>query len=184
MDMYCQLLWLTNGWVQSYYDEYDLFEKERIIMNMYYIILVVWLSILTMLVIRMIQHYNALTTGVSKKGLKEILEMMLGKVRSLETVSQELRRDFDESLRDGQLHIQRIGIVRFNPFADTGGSQSFTIALLDGRDDGLILTSLYARTGNRWYLKEVRGGKGKNIELSHEETNAIRQAKKIEEKHA
>lgn len=152
-------------------------------MNVFYIIIVVWLSIMTVLVIRMMQHYNKLTTGASKKGLKEILETMLAKESSLETVTQELRRDLDESLRDGQKHIQRIGIVRFNPFADTGGSQSFTIALLDGHDDGLILTSLYARTGNRWYLKEVRGGKGKNIELSNEEASAIKQAKKIEEKH-
>lgn len=150
-------------------------------MNMFTIVFVVWVSIVTVLVIRMMQHYNRLTAGVSKKGLKEILEMMLGKESSLEAITQELRRELDESLRDGKQHIQRIGIVRFNPFADTGGSQSFTIALLDGHDDGFILTSLYARTGNRWYLKEVRGGKGKNIELSNEEAHAIKQAKKIEE---
>lgn len=151
-------------------------------MNVLYGIIIVWLSTVTVLVIRMMQHYNKLTTGVSKKGLKEILETMLGKESSLEAITQELRREFDASLRDGKQHIQRIGIVRFNPFADTGGSQSFTIALLDGHDDGLILTSLYARTGNRWYLKEVRGGKGKNIDLSNEEAHAIKQAKKIEEK--
>lgn len=150
-------------------------------MNLMYAIVFIWLSIVTILVIRMMQHYNKLTTGVSKKGLKEILETMLGKESSLETITQELRRELDASVRDGKQHIQRIGIVRFNPFADTGGSQSFTIALLDGHDDGLILTSLYARTGNRWYLKEVRGGKGKNIDLSNEETSAIKQAKKTEE---
>jgi len=67
MDMCCQLLWLTNGCFQSYYDEYDLFEKGRIIMNVFYIIIVVWLSIMTVLVIRMMQHYNSLTTGVHLK---------------------------------------------------------------------------------------------------------------------
>lgn len=129
----------------------------------------------------MMQHYNKLTTGVSKKGLKDILETMLAKQVSLEHAAAELQSKLNDSLVDARRHIQRIGIVRFNPFADTGGSQSFTIALLDGHDDGLILTSLYARTGNRWYLKEVRAGKGKNIELSNEEASAIKQAKKIEE---
>lgn len=150
-------------------------------MNVFSIIILFWLCIMTVLVIRMMQHYNRLSAGVSKKGLKEILETMLAKEQSLEHITQEIRRTLDESMRDGKRHVQRIGIVRFNPFADTGGSQSFTIALLDGHDDGLILTSLYARTGNRWYLKEVRGAKGKNIELSKEEESAVKQAKILED---
>lgn len=74
-------------------------------------------------------------------------------------------------------HFQKIGIVRFNPFSDTGGSQSFTMALLDKEDNGVVMTSLYARTGNRWYIKSIKDGSGKDVELSREEKAAIKQAK-------
>lgn len=73
-------------------------------------------------------------------------------------------------------HLQRIGIVRYNPFSDTGGAQSFSLALLDAAGTGIVITSLFARTGNRWYVKEITGGKGKGIDLSKEEEVAIRKA--------
>jgi hypothetical protein len=51
------------------------------------------------------------------------------------------------------------------------------MALLDGADNGVVMTSLYGRNGNRWYVKEIHSGKGKNLELSKEEETAIKQAK-------
>lgn len=69
----------------------------------------------------------------------------------------------------------RVGLVRFNPFEDTGGNQSFALALLDGRGDGFIVSSLHARTGTRLYAKAVTGGTSETA-LSEEESEALRQA--------
>jgi hypothetical protein len=124
----------------------------------------------------MIRHYNTLTKDISEHGLKAILEQILKRQQALLSTSRELERVLKETRKDGELHIQKIGLVRFNPFSDTGGSQSFTIALLDKTDTGVVMTSLYARTGNRWYIKEVKNGKGKELELSKEENGAIAQA--------
>ncbi len=68
-----------------------------------------------------------------------------------------------------------MGIVRFNPFEDTGGNQSFVVALLDADANGVILTSLHARAGTRVYLRTVVGGRC-DVTLSTEETEALRQA--------
>ncbi len=71
--------------------------------------------------------------------------------------------------------LQRIGIVRFNPFEDTGGNQSFALALLDANDDGIVLSSLHARAGTRLYAKSLTGGKS-DATLSSEESEALRLA--------
>lgn len=74
-----------------------------------------------------------------------------------------------------QRAFQRVGLVRFNPFEDTGGNQSFTLALLDAAGDGWVLSSLHARTGTRIYAKSLKGGRA-DAELSAEESAAIAQA--------
>jgi hypothetical protein len=71
--------------------------------------------------------------------------------------------------------LQRVGLVRFNPFEDTGGNQSFALALLDAEGNGWVLSSLHARTGTRVYAKAVRGGRSDGA-LSDEEAAAIKQA--------
>ena len=53
--------------------------------------------------------------------------------------------------------FQRVGLVRYNPFEETGGNQSFALALLDADGDGWVLSSLHARSGTRVYAKAVVG---------------------------
>ena len=55
--------------------------------------------------------------------------------------------------------FQRVGLVRYNPFEETGGNQSFALALLDADGDGWVLSSLHARTGTRVYAKAIVGGR-------------------------
>lgn len=83
-----------------------------------------------------------------------------------------LLRDLETA---GQHAIQRVGVVRFNPFTDTGGDQSFAIALLDALGNGLVISSLHGRADTRIFAKQVRGGRSRH-QLSAEEEDAIRQA--------
>lgn len=152
------------------------------VISIIWTVLILWISIITVFLLRMIGHYNRLTKDTSAKGLKEVLEEILDTQKVFVSNSDKLQEEIARLKKDGTLHIQKIGLERFNPFSDTGGSQSFTLAILDGNDNGLVMTSLYARTGNRWYVKEVRGGKGKEFELSKEELNAIHKAQTIKGK--
>ncbi len=143
-------------------------------------IVLVWVAILTLFVFRMIGHYNRLTAGITKTGLRDILESLLSSEERFKKQLVEVGEAIGRVEADGTLHTQRLGIVRFNPFSDTGGSQSFSLALLDAQENGIVITSLYARTGNRWYVKEVRKGRGKDLELSKEEQSAIKKAHQYE----
>lgn len=150
-----------------------------------FFVLIAWVAGLSFIVIRMVRHYNKLSGGIHGSGLKEILEGMLATQKGLRSEQKTLFAALDEMKRDGRLHVQRVGLVRFNPFSDTGGSQSFTLAILDGHGSGLVMTSLYARNGHRWYVKEVTAGKGKELALSKEEQSAVQKAKPFEgENHA
>lgn len=127
----------------------------------------------------MVRHYNTLIGGTTKTTLKDVLDDVMRHQKLLLDSTKENRKKLDELEEEVTFHIQRIGLVRFNPFADTGGSQSFTLALLDGEGNGLVMTSLYGRSGNRWYVKHVKAGKGIELELSKEERTAIEKAKKV-----
>ena len=69
--------------------------------------------------------------------------------------------------------LQHIGLVRFNPFEDTGSDQSFAIALLDDDRDGIVISSLHGRSNTRVFAKPVTDG-GSPHNLSEEEEQAIR----------
>ena len=68
--------------------------------------------------------------------------------------------------------IQKVGFLRFNPFQDTGGDQSFILTLLDRDNNGVLISSLYARGGVRIYAKNIERGKAKHP-LSKEEKEVL-----------
>jgi hypothetical protein len=72
--------------------------------------------------------------------------------------------------------LQKVGVIRFNPFGDVGGDQSFSIALLDRRDNGLAISSLYSREGTRVYTKPIKKGQS-DYPLSEEEKKALERAR-------
>ncbi len=112
-------------------------------------------------------------TKKEPKSLKEILKQF----KALEEKFDQLSLDFKELKENSQLAVQKVGVIRFNPFAEVGGDQSFSIALLDGYDNGLVVTSFYTREGNRIYAKPIKNGVSQYA-LSKEEINAIEIAKK------
>lgn len=81
--------------------------------------------------------------------------------------------------KEGDFHIQKVGLLRFNPFKDTGGDQSFILSLVDKNDTGVIISGLYSRSGLRWYAKKVKNGKGLEHELSDDEKKALKEVSSI-----
>lgn len=107
------------------------------------------------------------------ENFKEILAYFKDLEKNFEKLSEELASFKKES----RFSIQKIGLVRFNPFKEIGGDQSFSVALLDGNDSGIVITSLYTREGNRVYGKPIEKGLSKYL-LSEEENQALEIAKK------
>ncbi|TFG35900.1 MAG: DUF4446 family protein, partial [Parcubacteria group bacterium] len=94
--------------------------------------------------------------------LEERLDKVLEEMKKLEN-----RQKFS---------VQKLGIVRFNPFSEVGSDQSFSMALLNEENDGVVITSLYTRQENRVYGKPIKDSQSE-YSLSEEEKNAIEKAK-------
>jgi hypothetical protein len=69
--------------------------------------------------------------------------------------------------------IEKVSLLRFNPFEDLGSDQSFILCLLDHSHSGVIITSLHHRNFTRIYAKPIKNGEGDKITLSKEEKSAI-----------
>jgi hypothetical protein len=124
---------------------------------------------------RLDRRLRGLTRGEEGQSLEAILDAHLGKVHDVERRVDGLTSRSADLEAVQRKAVQRVGLIRFNPFEDTGGNQSFALALLDANGDGLIVSSLHARTLTRVYGKAVAGGKSEAA-LSDEEAAALRQA--------
>ncbi len=144
------------------------------------LLILVWLSALTFYLVRTVRNYTVFTSGVNKKTLEEVLTRMVGEQKLARKDIAYLSERCDNIERRELLHIQKIGLLRFNPFKDTGGDQSFVLSLIDAKDTGVVITALYSRSGTRWYAKKVINGKGVEHELSSEEVKSLKIAKNDE----
>ena len=142
-------------------------------------IIFLWLAGMTIFLWKTIIHYNKLSKGLTEKTLKSLLENLLKTGENNKKDIDYLKSYCDRIYKDGLFHIQKIGLIRFNPFKDTGGDQSFILSLVDGNNTGVIISGLYARSGTRWYAKKVVKGKSLEHELSDEEKMALKEAKSL-----
>jgi len=108
-------------------------------------------------------------------GIDEILDRQLKRIDSLTERIDALNKLHHELENLSQRTIQKVAVIRYNPFADTGGDQSFAIALLDSLGNGVVLSSLHSRTDTRVFAKAVQSGRSK-YQLSDEEQDAIKKA--------
>lgn len=136
----------------------------------------VWLVGISYFLLQTVSHYKNIIRFTNKQNLKEAIDQLLENQKGDRIALQELNRYVQQLSVESKLHIQKIGILRFNPFADTGGEQSFILAILDGTNSGVVITSLQNRGTTRWYVKNVGMGKGIDFQLSEEEENAIHKA--------
>lgn len=144
--------------------------------------LFLWVIILTFLFLRFYLFYIKIKQGTKEKSLVLILNELLDRENKIEKGLSALDKKLVELDDKSQFYIQKVGMLRFNPFNDTGGDQSFILSLLDASDTGVVISSLHTRTGTRWYAKKVVEGEGADHKLSSEEKNAISKAKKLSRK--
>ena len=140
------------------------------------ILIIVWLGILSFFLYRAVAHYKRMTQGIAKQDLQTILEKNLKAIQLSEQRINEIVKKTESLEKNNLFNIQKTGLIRFNPYADTGGSQSFTLAMLDGNKDGILISSLHSRDQTRIYAKLVKAGKAVGYEFSREEQEAITKA--------
>ena|SRR5258708_7428930 len=137
--------------------------------------ILIWLVILSVLFVRIFIHYKTLVRGVSGENLERILKKVLESQDLTKKEMLELGNRI-ALMQKGELsHIQKLGFVRFNPFDETGGDNSFALALMDAKLNGVVVTGLHTREKTRMYAKSLSEGTSK-YELSKEEKRAIAEA--------
>jgi hypothetical protein len=107
------------------------------------------------------------------KDLEEIIYKQIKKTNEIDRAIKKIIEDNKKIKSNLAECVQKVGVVRFNPFGDVGGNQSFVIALLDNSSNGVIIQSLYSRDGVRIYSKQIREGKSEYA-LGKEEEEAIK----------
>lgn len=118
------------------------------------------------------EKYDFFTKGTDNVDIGELLTETLSEVRAgrIEMEKLESRcNDLRNQLKDC---VQKVGVVRFNAFDDTGSDLSYSVALLDERKDGVVFSSIFGRDENRCYAKPVKAGKSE-YPLSKEEQEAL-----------
>ena len=137
--------------------------------------LLAWNIFLQLRLERTRQRIKIFFRGRKTKDLEEVIAEQVKRMKNMEGDIKELFKWNEKLQKIADISIQRVGVVRFNPFKDVGGDQSFSIALLDKNNDGIVISSLYSREGTRVYAKPIKNGTSE-YHLSEEEEKAIERA--------
>ncbi len=147
------------------------------------IILFLGLIILLILYLRTSLHLKKLRESYSKfmnklgngKDLEQMMKSYIEKVEKTEQTNNEIIAYCKKIDNEMMECIQKIGIVRYNAFKDTGSDLSFTLALLDKYNNGVVLNGIYARDSSNIYAKPIEKGESRYV-LSNEEKEALEKA--------
>lgn len=142
-----------------------------------FIIIGVWLIILSYFFYRFFSTYKKLTKGIDVGDIKKVLEKILNRGEDNTKNIKEIIKRIDNIEESDKKHIQKVGLIRFNPFSELGGDHSFSLAILDDRNTGVVITGLHTRERTRVYMKDIKNGKS-SLELSSEERKALDVAQK------
>ncbi len=124
---------------------------------------------------RLEARLEGLTRGEDGRDLAGVLDAHLARVQAVARRQDELAARADALDTQALRSIQGVGFVRFNTFEDTGGNQSFALALVDPAGNGVVINSLHARNQTRLYGRAIRAGAAEGT-LSAEEAEALQLA--------
>lgn len=144
------------------------------------VIFALWQLALTLWIIKKVKHYQKLTRGASGQNLETLIEKALVTQEQDKKQVENIRDEINRLKNESKNYFQKQAFIRFNPFEDTGGDQSFVIALLDGQNNGFVISSLHSRGATRVYAKAVTDGKSNAHHFSKEEKEVVERAARQE----
>ena len=145
-----------------------------------FLALIVFINV-NMKLAKLNRRYEKMMRGADGANLEELLLKHIEEVRQVTDKVSRLDRDcqrLDNTLRTC---VQKVGLVRFNAFEDTGSDLSFAMALLDAGNNGVVVSSIFGRSESRIYAKPVIAGESSYF-LTDEEKEALKKAQEINSK--
>jgi len=153
--------------------------------------------ILIMVTVFIIMFFLSVSLLISNRKMKKRYDLMMKDADkgSLEDMIRSYQRKVDTSYVDTKLAveeikllsnqinhcIQKVGVVRYKAFDDVGSDLSYSVAMLDNKNDGVVITSIFGRNMSTSYAKPISKGTSKYA-LSDEENYAMNKALGLEKK--
>lgn len=131
--------------------------------------LIIWLAILQ-------ARLKKIFKGKNARNLEDVMASIQKEIGALNQSEKEIEKYLETVEKRLKQSIQKVGLVRFNPFEGMGSNQSFALAMLDEKGDGTVISSLYSREGVRTYAKPIKNYQSE-FTISEEEKEAISQAR-------
>jgi len=134
-----------------------------------------WLAYLSYRFFNYIKEKEELLKKAKNQSVEALLEKSLDENEKAQADIKKIKETVDNLGKVAMISLTKVGVVRFNPFQDTGGDQSFAFALLNAKGDGIVISSLHGREGTRIYAKPIKELKSE-YHLTEEEIKAIEKA--------
>ena len=151
------------------------FFSDPAVQSPLFVLLIIIDAVLLVLFFLMRRRINSFFKGRSGESLEEMVRKSASDIIILHSEFEKVSTEVKQQEKRLSSTIKKIGIVRFNPFNNTGSDQSFAIAMLDSSNSGIVISSLYLREGARIYAKPIKELKS-TYPLSKEEEEAIQKA--------
>lgn len=112
--------------------------------------------------------------GNNGKNLESLILKNAGEIKLLDSEIQDLYNISNQVHKLALEGVHKVSIIRFNPFGDIGGDQSFSVAFLNGKNTGVVISSLHTKEGTRVYSKPIIKGEAEKYPLTEEEKNVVK----------
>lgn len=122
------------------------------------------------------KQLRQVTSGIDEKNLIEIIQQYIRTLNQCHEDMDVMNQEFQKIRQDTADFFRKVGLVRYQGFKDTGGDQSFSLCLLNQKDDGIMITSLFGRDFSKIFAKKIKGGAPAQHNLTDEEESALKEA--------
>ena len=156
------------------------------IINEYSGLIVIGLAIITLLLLittivlllsvnKVEKKYRKMMRGTNSRNLEEVINSNLDNIDVALNNSKESLERCEKIAEDLKSCVNKVAIMRYKAFEDVGSDLSFSIAILDSYNDGVIITGIYSRHDSTTYAKSIDKGISR-YDLSEEELHVLNEA--------
>lgn len=153
------------------------FDSDYIIIGLAALVLILMILMIVNVVqmSKLKKNYRIFMTGKNAKTLEDTLIKRLDQVDELMVANKANEKNIKALFQNMQLTYQKMGLVKYDAFHEMGGKLSFSLAMLDMKNNGFIISAMHTREGCYTYIKEIVDGNS-IIVLSEEDQEALNQA--------
>lgn len=156
------------------FEKYLGIESDYIIIGLAALVLVLFILFIVNIVqmSKLKKNYKIFMSGKNAKTLEEVLVKRLNQVDALMEANKKNEADINQIFETLRGTFEKIGLVKYDAFNEMGGKLSFSLAMLNQKNDGFIINAMHSREGCYTYIKEIIDGNS-IINLSDEEKEAL-----------